>query len=418
MIGAHVLMGSSAMIRHVQHLVTKLADGNTSSILIMGEMGTGKEMVAKIIHSRTLASAENFLTIKCENIDEHLFEMQLLSCRGSVYLDEIGKLSEPCQMLVLGAIHNGTRIIAATCLNLEQLMRQQEFCEELFYKLSGSSLYLPSLRERKEDIPILAEHFLQTFNQLKFKKLTGISYDVMHAFLQHDWKYNLVELENLMERLVILKNRGMIEVCDLPPKLRCLVTDNINDFYDKQLESLSHSKNFDPEHSANYIVKSSHKTKSNSFYQIQDLLCHKEEHLSGEYMRTSLSKNAGMSDAGKITPNSIFNEMSNEIDQFIKNEIDLGAGIDFYRVVEEFENKLISEALRRTNHNKNRASQLLSMNRTTLVEKLKKRAFHSTLKDGSSVKTKKNQSFTIFDELGGENPAIDGIDFIQIDEVT
>lgn len=97
----------------------------------------------------------------------------------------------------------------------------------------------------------------------------------------------------------------------------------------------------------------------------------------------------------------------------LKKEIDLGSGIDFYRVVEEFENRLISEALRRTNHNKNRAAQLLSMNRTTLVEKLKKRATSSPIKSETG-RVKRNSAFTIFDGLGNDSPDFDGIDFVNL----
>ena len=100
-----------------------------------------------------------------------------------------------------------------------------------------------------------------------------------------------------------------------------------------------------------------------------------------------------------------------EIEQFIKKDIDLGSGIDFYRVVEEFENRLIAEALRRTNHNKNRAAQLLSMNRTTLVEKLKKRAASSNVKVEPG-RVKRNPAFTIFDGLGSESPEFDSIEYI------
>jgi hypothetical protein len=108
-------------------------------------------------------------------------------------------------------------------------------------------------------------------------------------------------------------------------------------------------------------------------------------------------------------------EEPSDIEQFVKKEIDLGNGIDFYRVVEEFENRLISEALRRTNHNKNRAAQLLSMNRTTLVEKLKKRTSSSSSKS-EPHRVKRNSAFTIFDSLGGEESDYGNNNYLQNDD--
>jgi DNA-binding NtrC family response regulator len=445
-------MGSSAMIRHVQHLVNKISDVSASPILITGEIGTGKEIIARIIHNRSNHHVFPFISVKCSNIDEELLEAELFGCQedntgsdfcagsgclvkvneGTVFLDEIGNLSSRMQMLILKAIKEKTirptgstkdipiqaRIICGTTENLEQKMKHRIFNEELFYMLSRFSIYMPALRERREDIPILADYFVQKFSQLKTKKLSGISYDVMHALLQNTWTYNLYELENLIERILVLKNGGSIEVSDLPPKLRCLVTDDINHFYDKKNEDTHMSKNTAENIPLKYDLKET--SIENHF---SESIATKPDHRysGGVHSRNmSLDKqnfhtDTMMTNGTQITSNSIFNELSNEIDNFIKKEIDLGAGIDFYRVVEEFENKLISEALRRTNHNKNRASQLLSMNRTTLVEKLKKRAFHTAAKDRAN-KTKKNQAFTIFDELGSENLAFNGIDFIEIIE--
>lgn len=446
MIGSHVLMGNSAMIRHVQHLVNKISDVQASPILITGELGTGKEVVAKIIHNRSPFHAFPFVTVKCANIDEALLETELFGCQedplsqgnmptlgclaqvkeGTVFLDEIGHLSLRMQMLILKAIKEKVilpkggvkeipiqaRIICATAENLEQKMKHRMFHEELFYALSKFSIYMPALRERREDIPVLAEYFVQKYSQLRSKKLNGISYDVMHAFLQNTWTYNLYELESLIERILVLKNGGSIEVCDLPPKLRCLVTDDINHFYNRKTEEKA------TEDSSIFRYDSRESPMDNSFSE--PVLTRQETRYHSSSPRTSVADKqifraeSGISSSLPITSTSIFNEISNEIDHFIKKEIDLGAGIDFYRVVEEFENKLISEALRRTNHNKNRASQLLSMNRTTLVEKLKKRAVHTSAKDRSG-KMKKSQAFTIFDELGNENLTTPtGMDFMEI----
>lgn len=433
MIGSHVLMGNSTMIRHVQHLVNKIADANASPVLIVGEPGTEKETLAKIIHNRICAAESPFIKVKCDKANEALLEIELFGSmqaamsqmsagafinakQGTVFLEEVGKLSLTMQIKILKAIKEKmispsgadqqipvqAHVILSSSENLEQKVKQSAFHEELYYALSRHYIYLPALRERREDIPVLAEYFIQRYSQRSGKKFSGVSYDVMHALLQSNWEYNLYELENLIERILVLKNGGVIEVADLPPKLRQFITDDINHFYEgaENTRKSAQVKKYDTQE--DLFEKTSAVERKEPYSAI-----------SGRVNREKVDFQSAVN--LQLSSHSVFNEMTHEIENFIKKEIDLGSGIDFYRVVEEFENKLISEALRRTNHNKNRASQLLSMNRTTLVEKLKKRSFHSSSKDRIN-KTKKNQAFTIFDELGSEKPPFQGADFIEIVE--
>lgn len=457
--GSYALIGSSAIIRHVQHLVFKIAEGS-STVLITGEPGTGKEIIAKMIHDRSARNASPFIPVKCSNKSEELLEVELFGLdgagangstrvgnllqaeNGTVYIDEVAKLSPRLQQALLKVLHDNVvcsvggqtefpmqaRIICSTSADLEQLVRRGNFREDLFYKLSASSIYLPPLRERREDISILADYFVQKFNQLKSKKITGISHDAMNALLQNTWTNNLQELENLIERIVVLKNTGSIEICDLPPKLRALVTDNIDSFYDKQAEitlNQGYNQGQMPMNQMQNPAQTHGYTQYNNQNVMNNMVPPQTMHGShAQHFQRAPSTNsmnhqmyAQNYHQSQQTPQlnrlSMLDDIPSEIDQFIKKEIDLGAGIDFYRVVEEFENRLISEALRRTNHNKNRAAQLLSMNRTTLVEKLKKRASTTSIKTEGN-KVKRNSAFTIFDGLGAENNDFDGIDFLNV----
>ena len=480
--GSYALMGSSAIIRHVQHLVYKVAETN-SAVLITGEPGTGKDAIAKIIHERSPRNKGSLIPVKCGTGNEESLDLDLFGYEvgyfqgntqarpgyfveadgGTLYIDEVGKLTTKLQLSLLKAMNEGViksfgaktetpinvRVICSTSVDLEHLVKRGVFLEDLFYKLSTSSIYLPPIRERREDIPILAEFFVQKFNQLKSKKILGISHDAMNALLQNSWTHNTQELENLIERIVVLKNSGSIDICDLPPRLRNLVTDNIDAFYDRTTQAQQNLSSLSMSNQNSYHNLSQPNINQYSKMSHQNIQSHgnynqqiaKENNLQNNHSST-LSKsqnnssimnnnysqlnsnqqnynpNFSQSQSGNQVHNqinrpSMFEDLPSEIDQFIKKEIDLGSGIDFYRVVEEFENRLISEALRRTNHNKNRAAQLLSMNRTTLVEKLKKRATSSPIKNETG-RVKRNSAFTIFDGLGNENPDFEAIDFVNI----
>lgn len=470
-------MGSSAIIRHVQHLVYKIAE-NQSAVLITGELGTGKDAIAKIIHERSAISKFPFVPIKCAQANQELLEHEIFGINkdgkgllaqadgGIIYFSEVGKLSDKLQLLLYKVISENqissfsekidtnyhVRVICSTSVDLEQLVKRGQFREDLFYKLSASSIYLPPIRERREDIPVLAEYFVQKFNQLKGKKIMGVSHDAMNALLQNVWTHNIQELENLIERVVVLKNTGSIDICDLPPRLRSLVTDNIDAFYDRSPQVMNNnsshiqqnSNSFHPSMQNNQATFNKYAQLNNTsippypisarenalgnmgginhgyprgnYNPSSNQVNYNSQMIGGQasyghnYQQTQSNLNNNQSN---IPRSSMFEDIPSEIDQFIKKEIDLGSGIDFYRVVEEFENRLISEALRRTNHNKNRAAQLLSMNRTTLVEKLKKRATSSPMRTESG-RVKRNSAFTIFDGLGNETADFDTIDFVNI----
>ena len=470
------LIGTSTVIRHVQHLVMKFAESE-APVLLTGEPGTGKELVARSIHEKSARASGPFVPLKCGAIGEDLLEAELfghekgafagahsaregrisVASGGTLFLEEVARLSPKLQAQLLKVLQEGVsaplgstqyapvnvRIICSTSVNIDQAVRERMFREDLYYRLAGCAVYIPPLRERREDIAPLVEHFTHKYNQAKGKNIFGVSPDAMSALLQAGWAHNIRELENLVERIVVLKNSGSIEVCDLPPRLRNLVTDNIDAFYERSREVVARPVPGNTAHNSNNANNANNNRLSgnggnggmnngnagmnsgmgggqNGFRAPANT--NMNAHNSMNYAQQSRQQSQSMPNFGSSYPQPTspgYNpgpgpggfEDGSEIDQFIKKEIDLGSGIDFYRVVEEFENRLIAEALRRTNHNKNRAAQLLSMNRTTLVEKLKKRAASSSVKVETG-RVKRNPAFTIFDGLGAETRDFD-VDFIS-----
>jgi len=445
------LLGSSTVIRHVQHLIMKVAEAE-APVLITGEAGTGKEMVARAIHEKSSRASGPFVPVKCGTIADDLLEAELfghekgafpganqaregrlhIADGGTLFIEEVSKLSARLQMALMRVLSDGTyspvgssatktanvRIICSTSVNIDLAVRERSFREDLYYRLAGCAVYIPPLRERREDIAPLVEHFVQKFNQTKGKSIFGVAPDAMSALLQHTWPHNLRELENLIERIVVLKNSGSIEVNDLPPRLRNLVTDNIDTFFERMQMQPQKSQQGNGGNGGGMQMGQHRQTQSS----MQQQTAYRSPAPQG--MPVSPTMGYGPQNRTPSAFNPMYNtpsgfgsnvqsqfEEGTEIEQFIKKEIDLGSGIDFYRVVEEFENRLIAEALRRTNHNKNRAAQLLSMNRTTLVEKLKKRAASNNVKVEPG-RVKRNPAFTIFDGLGNDSPEFDSIEFL------
>lgn len=453
MYSCSALIGSSTIIRHVQHLILKVGDSDLP-VLITGDPGTKKDEIAKIIFEKSSRKEGPFVPIsarkeKSEEIFNSIFFQYSNSDQGKsglelakdgfLYIEEISKLDEKAQDFLIKylnkeeitlngkTIQSNARVICSSTCNLEQLIRNGQFKEDLFYRLSSSSIYIPPLRERREDIPILAQHFLDRANKLRKRNLTSISHDALNALLQNPWTNNIQELENLIDRISVLKSSGQIEICDLPPKLRALVTDNIDDFYAKAIAS-AQAKNQYSDYQGSYNSNTQNPTYDYQNYTVNQKyynnansksipqMPHEPYNSSLNSQNDPVFGNHRYSKTQKTLHHNPTNidESPSDIDHFIKKDIDLGAGIDFYKIVEEFENKLIAEALRRTNHNKNRAAQLLSMNRTTLVEKLKKRASNNSMKASDSNRVKKNSAFTIFDSLGKSNKPFESLDFATL----
>lgn len=228
---------------------------NTSvPILIQGETGTGKSLLAKYIHNISCRKPRPFVAINCAAIPENLLESELfgyapfafsganpkgkeglieLAHTGTLFLDEIGELTLPMQAKILDVIENhqfysvggkelkqvDVRIIAATNQKIEKLCEEKKFREDLFWRLNIMDYYLPSLKERKEDIKLLANYFLDKFNE-KYSFDKTLSNDVMDQFLFYNWPGNIRQLRNAIEKLVVTSDTNNIQLSDLPYPIR------------------------------------------------------------------------------------------------------------------------------------------------------------------------------------------------------
>jgi len=323
------MVGSSPQMNKVYELIERVSDSD-STILIQGESGTGKEVVAKTIHYNSARRDKPFIPINCAAIPEALLESELfghekgaftgatssrtgrfeLAHGGTLLLDEIGEMPLSLQVKLLRVLQEQTfervggarsiqvdvRILAATNQDLEEEIEAKRFREDLYYRLNVIPVQIPPLRKRKEDIPLLVEHFIHKINEKKNKNVQGITPDALKLLLNYYWPGNIRELENLIERMIVLMNGGdSINAEDIPEKLTKPRRRNIP-FYFKLPEE----------------------------------------------------------------------------------------GIVFSDVVSAFENQILDQSLTRAKGIKNKAAQLLHMNRTTLVEKLKKRRLSAEKSDTRS----------------------------------
>lgn len=263
------IIGESPRMLEVYDLVQKVAPTD-STVLITGETGTGKELIAKAIHFNSLRKNKPFLTVDCSSLVETLFESELfghvkgsftgaiatkhgsfeLANGGSFFFDEIGNISLNIQAKILRAIQEreikrvgatetikvDVRVIAATNTNLRQLVENGTFREDLFYRISVIPIHLPPLRERKEDIIPLAKHFLDKYNQRRSKALKGFSSRAKEIFLNYNWQGNVRELENVVERAVVIEDADEITVASLPPHIRG--AENQSEPTDQEIKSL------------------------------------------------------------------------------------------------------------------------------------------------------------------------------------
>jgi two-component system response regulator HydG len=245
------IVARSPEIRRVLDLVARVAPTD-ATVLIEGESGTGKELIAKAIHHASPRARQPFVAVNCGALPESLLESELFghvkgaftgasmgkkglfeeAHRGTLFLDEIGEMTPALQVKLLRALQDGdvrpvgstqsitidARVLAATNRDLEQMMRQGGFREDLYYRLNVIALRLPPLRERREDIPALAEHFLLRFAARQERALR-LGPDALDRLLAYAWHGNIRELENAMERAAILSRGDTVGADDLPPHI-------------------------------------------------------------------------------------------------------------------------------------------------------------------------------------------------------
>ena len=248
-----LLVGQSPALGEVKRIVERVAPTPTT-VLITGETGTGKELVARSLHLRSERRGGPFVKINCAAIPENLFESELfgyekgaftgaasrkpgrfeLADHGTLFLDEIGEMPLSTQPKLLRALQEGrfyrvggtrtisvdVRLVAATNRELRSEVQRGHFREDLFYRLNVVPIRLPSLRERLSDIPELVALFLERFNRRRNKAIESVEPDAMERLRAHDWPGNIRELENVLERAVLLCEGPRIAPDDLPPELQ------------------------------------------------------------------------------------------------------------------------------------------------------------------------------------------------------
>jgi len=312
------LIGRSDPMLKVLETIGKVANSD-STVIVYGESGTGKELVARAIHCNSNRRNKKIIAVNCGAIPEELLESELfghekgaftgairsrtgrfeLAQGGTIFLDEIGDMSPALQVKLLRVIQEkafervggvktikaDVRIISATNQDLEKAVAEKRFRDDLFYRVNVIPIHIPPLRARRIEIPLLASHFLEKFNNLNKKAVTGITGKALRVLLDYSWPGNVRELQNLIERIVVLKETGEITVADLPAKM---------------------------------IVSSEIRRPAESYCGFPE------------------------------------------------------KGMDLNKAVEDFEKDLLYKALKKTSGVKSRAAKLLGINRTTLVEKLKR----------------------------------------------
>ena len=340
-------IGQAASLKKLQELLVRVAKSN-STLLITGESGTGKERVARMVHGMSSRQNHPFIPVNCGAIPEGLIESELfghekgsftgaLSQRpgrfelaegGTIFLDEIGELPLSLQVKLLRVLQERTyervgsatqrkadiRILAATHRNLEQMVSTGQFREDLYYRISVIPVEIPPLRHRTEDIPLLVDYFVSRWVREERGEPVRFSIPVMDIFCRYPWPGNIRELENLVERFLVLKAGEMVHPEDLPEKFS---------------------------HAAAFIEE-----------QPEDMTASSEA-LKGAFI-PSVSSGGDMASAfGEIISSTVEH-------------------IDLSNMLAEIERDLIQKALERFGGNKTKASEFLGMNRTTLIEKLKR----------------------------------------------
>jgi two-component system response regulator HydG len=244
------VLGTSPRIREIFQLLELVAPSE-ATVLLLGETGTGKELVAQAIHRNSPRVTGPFVAVNCAALPEALLESELfghergsftgatnrrdgrfvMAHQGTLFLDEVGELSLPIQAKILRVLQArefeplgstrtvkvDVRIITATNRDLEKMVREGRFREDLFYRLNVFPVVLPPLRERQEDLPALAEFFLRKFGEKNRREGIALGPEVLEAFRRYPWPGNIRELENVMERAVIVCQGNTITMENLPP---------------------------------------------------------------------------------------------------------------------------------------------------------------------------------------------------------
>jgi len=329
------MIGRSPQMMELFELISCVAEDGDSTILIQGQSGTGKELIARAIHEKSQRKSSHFVPVNCAAIPDELLESELFGYvkgaftgaqqskigrvqfadGGTLFLDEIGDMKPSLQAKLLRVIQEreveqvggvrptkvDVRIIAATHQDLEELVAAGRFREDLYYRLAVIPVVAPPLCERQADIGLLIDTFIERFSRRKTDRRTTIDPVAMQSLQAYSWPGNVRELENLMQRLVILHRGKRITLKELPEKYCCI-----------------------------------------------DLKADESDSSGTDSASSSFSS---------VPPEAAWSD----------------EGLDFNGLISEFEDRLILQALSRTGGNKKEAARMLNLKRTTLIEKIKKK---------------------------------------------
>lgn len=343
----HGIIGSCAKMEKLFDLISKIADDEVTTVLIRGESGTGKELVAKAIHNHSARKKKKFVPVNCAAIPDDLLESELFGHTkgaftgatqaklgriqyadgGTLFLDEIGDMKSSLQAKLLRVLQEkefepvgglqpvpvDTRIVAATHCDLEQLVRDGKFREDLYYRLSVIPLHIPPLRERLADISYLLDEFIQRYTTERNREPFSFTERAKKCLFNHDWRGNVRELENLAQHMSILYSGKVIDLIDLPEKFTM-------------------------------------------------------------HMNSADLKPVEFDDAEMLPDERFALHQSAESENNMQMEsIWINGEIDFKELINDFETRLIIHAMQKTGGNKKEAAKILNLKRTTLLEKIKKK---------------------------------------------
>jgi len=343
-------IGECSVMQKLFELITRIAEDEFSTVLIRGESGTGKELVARAIHTSSRRGRNNFVPVNCAAIPDDLLESELFghikgsftganqskqgriqyADGGTLFLDEIGDMKPSLQAKLLRVLQEkefepvgslkavpvDTRVLAATHCNLEELVAEGTFREDLYYRLSVIPLTVPPLRERNRDIPLLLDEFINKYTIKRGREAIAFTPEALSALMAYEWRGNVRELENLVQHMSILFSGRNIHPGDLPEKYT--ISSDL----------------------ASFAPSNPEKSVANS-----------------SMLQSSTERAELLAPTASATPH-----------------IDFGSGpVNFNELINDFEKELILEAMKRTAGNKKEAARILNLKRTTLLEKIKKK---------------------------------------------
>jgi transcriptional regulator with PAS, ATPase and Fis domain len=350
------IIGRSPVMVSTLEAVLKIAKSN-GSVLVLGESGTGKELIATAIHRLSTRTANRYIAINCGAIPEDLLEAELFGYekgaftgadrkrvgyfgeahRGTIFLDEIGDLPLRLQVKLLRVLQEkrytplggnhpleaDVRIIAATNLDLVRAVQAGRFREDLFYRLNVLPVFMPPLRERGEDVLALLSYFIEKANiDHSMEETCHFASDALRTLQKYRWPGNVRELQNVVERAVVLSGGGAIQASQLPREI---------------IDGMAVESTFPQKEQDTKLIKPTQSSIPTPLFET--------------FQAASIASITSQSGTVSLP----------------------GCGVDLTNLMEMIENTLIIQALERTGNNKNQAAKLLGLNRTTLVERLKKR---------------------------------------------